>query len=119
MVPGEEPVRLIGDTGWSSLEGPIKQFVQAWRAGRRPAIEDCLPTGGPWRSPLLIELAHTELELRIKAGEKVRAEEYLAKYPALREDRAAAVHLIAAEHDLRRRAEPELDLHEYLARFPQ
>jgi predicted ATPase len=119
MVPGEEPVRLIGDAGWSSLEGPIKQFVQAWREGRRPAIEDYLPTGGPWRSPLLVELVHTELELRIKAGEAARAEEYLARYPALRDDRAAAVSLIAAEHDLRRRAEPALDLDEYLRRFPQ
>src|SRR4051794_40646434 len=118
MVPGEEPARLIGDERWSSLEGPIKQFVQAWREGRRPAIEDYLPTGGPWRSPLLVELAHTELELRIKAGEPARAEEYLARYPALAEDRAGAVSLIAAEHDLRRRAEPELDLDEYLRRFP-
>src|SRR2546423_1240686 len=68
---------------------------------------------------LRIELAHVELELRLKAGEAARAEEYLARYPELAADAAAALGLIVAEHGLRRRGEPELCLDDYLRRFPQ
>src|SRR5205807_2895889 len=67
---------------------------------------------------LLIELVHIDLELRLKAGEAARAEEYLARYPELAGDRAAAVELIAAEHGLRRRSEPHLSPDEYWQRFP-
>src|SRR5262249_47737030 len=52
-------------------------------------------------------------------GEAARAEEYLVRYPELAGDTAAAVTLIAAEHELRRRREPCLCLDEYLERFPQ
>jgi hypothetical protein len=62
---------------------------------------------------------HLELELRLKAGEAARAEEYLARYPELAGDSAAALDLIAAEHELRRRGEPDLSLNDYLRRFPQ
>src|SRR5262249_23561520 len=59
-----------------------------------------------------------DLELRLKAGEAARVEEYLARYPELAGDRAATLGLIAAEHELRRRREPGLALEEYLRRFP-
>jgi hypothetical protein len=54
---------------------------------------------------------HLELELRLKAGEAARAEEYLARYPELAGD-TAALDLITAEHELRRRtlALPDPDL---------
>src|SRR5262249_20001981 len=55
----------------------------------------------------------------LKAGEAARAEEYLARYPELAGDTAAALEVIAAEHKLRRRGEPDLSLHDYLRRFPQ
>ena len=68
---------------------------------------------------LLIELVHTELELRLKSREAARVEEYLARYPELADDRAAVLGLIAAEYGLRRRGEPDPPLDEYLAAFPQ
>jgi predicted ATPase/tRNA A-37 threonylcarbamoyl transferase component Bud32 len=67
---------------------------------------------------VLIELVHLELELRLKAGESARVEEYLARYPELAGDRSAVLNLIAAEHELRRRCEFDLTIADYLARFP-
>jgi predicted ATPase len=62
---------------------------------------------------------HVDLELRLKAGDAARVEEYLFRYPELTDDRAVALELIAAEHEQRRRREPGLALNEYLQRFPQ
>ena len=96
-----------------------QRFEHSFLQGSRPVIEDYLPTSDPLRSRVLIELVHVDLELRLKAGDAVRVEDYLARHPALASDRAAALELIAAEHELRRRREPGLTLAEYLQRFPQ
>jgi predicted ATPase len=68
---------------------------------------------------VLIQLVHIDLELRLKFGEAARVEDYLARYPELAGDSAVAQALIAAEHEWRRRREPELTLTDYLQRFPQ
>jgi predicted ATPase len=117
-APDHEPVRPAAGGDSSALEGAVGRFVSAWRQGGRPVIGDYLPAGGGPRHVLLIELVHTELELRLKAGEPARVEEYLARYPELAGDRPAAVELLAAEYGLRRRAEPALSLDEYVRRFP-
>src|SRR5262249_27225557 len=104
---------------WSSLEDIIKCFVKAWRDGPRPRIEDYLPMGDSLRHALIIELVQTDLELRLKAGEAIRVEEYLTRVPDLASDRVALLEMIAAEYELRRRGEPGLSLEEYQQRFPQ
>src|SRR6516165_6591221 len=106
MCPGFEPVPLPLSEDWSALMGAIKRFEHAWRQAPRPGIDDYLPVGEPLRSRVLIELIQIDLELRLKAGETARVEEYLARYPKLAGDRAVLLELIAAEHDLRRRREP-------------
>jgi serine/threonine protein kinase/predicted ATPase len=118
MVPSPEHLGPGDPEDWSALEHVIKRFVTAFRQGERPSLDDALRDGGN-RHVLLVELAHTELELRLKAGEPARAEEYLTRYPALADDTPVAVDLIAAEHDLRRRAEPHLRPDEFVRRFPQ
>jgi predicted ATPase len=118
MVPSPEHLGPGDTEDWSALEHVIKRFVAAWRQGERPSIDDAVRAGGG-QHLLLVELAHTELELRLKAGEPARAEEYLTRYPALADDTAAAVDLIGAEYDLRRRAEPHLPPDEFVCRFPQ
>jgi predicted ATPase len=119
MLPGPEPVSSPHAEDWSALKDAVKRFEHAWRQGPRPGIDDYLPIGSPLRSRVLIELVHIDLELRLKAGETARVEEYLARYPELTDDRAVTLELIATEHELRRRREPDLTLHEYLQRFPQ
>src|SRR5262245_10880076 len=119
MFPGPEPVPPLSDADWSALKSAARRFDSAWRQGPRPVIDDYLPADAALRSRLLVELVHIDLELRLKAGEAARVEEYLNRYPELAGDTAAAVGLIAAEHDLRRRGEPDLSLDDYLRRFPQ
>ena len=104
---------------WLVLKDAIRRFEDHWRKGPRPVIEDYLPTAVPLRSRVFIELVHIDLELRLKAGETARVEEYLARYPELAGDRAVTLGLIAAEYELRRRREPGLAVDEFLARFPQ
>jgi tRNA A-37 threonylcarbamoyl transferase component Bud32 len=101
------------------LDGIIERFEGAWQQGNWPVLEEYLPAAGPQRGPVLIELVHTDLEWRLKAGVVVRVESYLARYPELAADPSVALDLIAAEHELRRRGETDLSLENYRERFPQ
>src|SRR5262245_20782100 len=119
MLSGPDTDPLQPAREWLALKDAVKRFEEAWHQGPRPVIDDFLPTGDPLRGRVLIELVHIDLELRLKAGEPIRVEEYLARHPELASDRAVPVELIVAEHELRRRHEPGLALDEYLERFPQ
>ncbi len=102
----------------SCLEPLLLDFERAWQRGPRPSLEEYLARGGAGPA-LLAELAHLDLEYRLKAGEDARAEDYLTRFPDLAQDRGAALELIAAEWGLRRRCGPAPDSEEYLQRFPQ
>lgn len=119
MLCEHDPVDTPPDEDWRALKDVVKRFEMAWRERPRPELDDYLATVEPQRSRVLMELVHIDLELRLKAGDAARVEEYLARYPELRCDQAAAVELIAAEYALRRRLETGLALDEYLERFPQ
>src|SRR5215218_726017 len=102
----------LTDSAWHEYEDVIRRFEDAWQGRARPEIVAYLPTGcGHGR--LLTELVHVELEYRL------RAEDYLTRYPELAGDRAVVLELIAAEHEFRRRREPGLGLGEFLQRFPE
>ena len=119
MVPRPDPGPSPLTEDWLALKDAVKRFENGWRQGKRPALDDYLPTGDPLRRRVLIELVHIDLELRLKAGEAARVEEYLARYPELTGAGAVALELIVAEQELRGRREPGLGLDEYLRRFPQ
>src|SRR5262245_38070310 len=119
MSPGPESIPPPPGEDWLALRHAVTRFDDAWRQTPRPVIDDYLPPGGRQRCRVLVELVHIDLELRLKAGEAVRVEEYLARYPELAADTSETVKLIAAEYELRQRGEPDLSLDEYLRRFPQ
>jgi predicted ATPase/tRNA A-37 threonylcarbamoyl transferase component Bud32 len=119
MLPTPEPVPLTVTEDWLALKDTLRRFEDRWREGPRPAIDDYLPAGDPLRFRVLIELVHIDLELRLKAGEAARVEEYLTRYPELAGDRAVTLALIAAEYELRRRRESDLAPDECQQRFPQ
>jgi eukaryotic-like serine/threonine-protein kinase len=96
----------------------VDRFEGQWRCGPSPAIESFLPATEPERRQVLVELVHVELELRLKAGEPVRLEDYLTRFPELTQDRGVLLALVAAEFGLRRRTEPFLASDEYCQRFP-
>jgi predicted ATPase len=119
MLPGSESVLFPLADDWVALKDAVKHFEHVWHQTPRPRIDDYIRMNDPLRSRVLIELVHIELELRLKAGEAARVEEYLVRYPELTEDRKITIELIAAEHELRRRGESDLSIDEYLHRFPQ
>src|SRR5262249_18008741 len=104
---------------WSALKNAVGRFEDAWRQTPRPGIDTFLPASEGLRRVVLVELVHIDLELRLKAGDAARVEEYLATYPELTDDTSVPIGVIVAEHELRRRREISLDLGEYLERFPQ
>jgi predicted ATPase len=118
MSFSREPVLAPPNEDWGALRRAVRCFEDAWRDGPRPRIEDFLPAGGEPRARGLIELVHIDLELRLKAGEDARVEEYLARYPDLADDPAVVLELLAAEYEQRQRREPGLAAEEYLRRFP-
>jgi serine/threonine-protein kinase len=118
MSSVNQRVYRLASGDWHELERAVERFERAWEHGSRPILDDFLPADASLRSVLVLELAVAELEYRLRAGESARAEEYLKKYPELRDDRAAALELIATEHSVRsqRTAVP---IEEYLERFPE
>src|SRR5262245_19435724 len=101
------------------LESIVGRFEEAWQHGRRPVIDDYLPAAEPERSAALIELIYVDLEYRLKAGEAVRLESYLERFPLLANDHGTTLALIVAEYQLCQPREPDLTLEEYARRFPQ
>ncbi len=66
------------------LDRIVARFEAAcWRGDPWPEIEDYLPEGGPIRRSAFVELAHVDLELRLKVGHPAEAGAYPARYPSL------------------------------------
>jgi serine/threonine-protein kinase len=64
------------------LDAACLRFEAAWRAGRRPRIEDHLgEVSEPTRPALLGELLRMELEYRAGAGERPAEAEYRSRFP--------------------------------------
>jgi serine/threonine protein kinase/formylglycine-generating enzyme required for sulfatase activity len=100
-------------------EAVISEFEAAWLSGRRPRIDDFLAGGGTLDLTLLAELAHIDLECRLKAGEPARVEKYISAWPVLVERHKVVLELIEAECELRRRSDTAMAIDEYCRRFPQ
>jgi tetratricopeptide (TPR) repeat protein len=103
---------------WVRLERQTDAFEDAWQRGERPTIDSYLRHDDPLRLAVLLALVQTDLEYRLKAGEAVRVEVYLQRYPTLACAPAAVLDLITAEYDLRGR-QPGPTVAEYVNRFPQ
>src|SRR5262249_40775578 len=104
---------------WSDCEALIKAFERAWLRDGAPAIEDYLRADGRERQALMVELVHVDLEFRLKAGESVRMETYLSRFPQLAGSRETILDLLAAEYELRQRYQGDVGLDEYSRRFPE
>ncbi len=100
-------------------EAVISEFEAAWLSGRRPRIDDFLAGDSTLDMTLLVELAHIDLECRLKAGEAARVEKYISAWPVLVERHKVVLELIEAECELRRRRDAALAIDEYCRRFPQ
>lgn len=110
---------ILDSAAWERLERLLESFEEAWQRGERPVLDDYLVQAELGERPaLLLELVHEDLDFRHKAGEPVRVESYLERYPQLRTSPKDVLGLIELEWKLRLRQEPQLRLEEFLERFP-
>ncbi len=100
------------------IENLVFRFEVAWQEGEQPQIDDFLPQDAAGRREVLIELAHVDLEFRLKADEEARAEQYFNRFPELNREHEIALNLIVAEYQFRSRREPRPSIEEYRNRFP-
>jgi serine/threonine-protein kinase len=113
-VPGDNRTE-----NWDKVDRAVKAFEDAWRFGKRPAIDDYLHAAGTERPALLRELALVDLERRLKAGQAARVEVYLKCFSELMTEPQGVLDLICLEYEQRRRKESEKTLRgELLGRFP-
>src|SRR5262249_43649702 len=100
------------------VERWVRRFEAAWKAGKRPNLENFLPPEANLRAEVLVELFHIDMEFRFDDGDDVRIETYFHRHPTLTSNRSTALDLIAAEFEHRQRlAGPTVE--EYLDRFPE
>ena len=118
MQRGDESLDSLTTNAWQRRNEIVRRFEDAWRAGRRPAIEDFLPPEEPDRHGVLVELVFVDMERRLDIGDAVRVETYLNRYPELQRDTAVALELIVGEYQLRRSRGEAVGEAEYLQRFP-
>ena len=102
----------------SELNAFVDRFESAWTAGQPTQFEDFLPADHVARQVVLLELIHVDLERRLAAGEQIRVEEYLGRYPDLAQDRAIVIQLVLHEFRQRRR-NASVTPQEYEIRFSQ
>jgi eukaryotic-like serine/threonine-protein kinase len=76
-----DPTHSIQSTSPSS-ELLSQRFVQAWRSGQKPRIEDYLANASAAvRSDLLLKLLVAELSLRRQVGDSFSVDRYLTRFP--------------------------------------
>src|SRR5262249_37194307 len=67
----------------------------------------------------LLAVLSVDQEERWRRGQKIMAENYLARFPILRDDPILTLALIRGEYRLRQRLGETPDLQDYLGRFPE
>ena len=117
LIANKSAAELQSDE-WNVLEEILSRFETERKRGLQPAVEDYLPAVEGLRHRALFELVCTDLEYRLKDGEPARVEQYLIRFPELKGDPASELELIRAELIDRGRREPDLELNEFLRRFP-
>ncbi len=103
---------------WQRHEQTLWRFERAWIEDGQPAIADFLADKtAATRQYLLRELIKLDLEYHWKAGNRVRVEDYLHRFPELG-DLSAADDLLEEEFLARRHVSQLPDQDEIADRFP-
>jgi hypothetical protein len=97
---------------------PAEQLWQLWRQGQRPDLEAFVARAGPLAPAALAAVLRVDQRQRWQTGERVLAESYLLKYPALRANSDNAVDLVYNEFRLREQHGEQPTVQEYGQRFP-
>lgn len=101
-----------------ALEQTLARFEAALRLGQSPRIEEFLPTEPTERRLALIELVHTELEHRLKTGQRRLIGGYLQRFAELGANPDTVAELIVAEYRVVRRLDAAVRAEDYLSAYP-
>ncbi len=111
--------------GWSSHTAhsaqpptPAEQLWSLWHRGQRPDVDAFLAGSGPLPPAQVAAVLRVDQRERWQAGERVFAESYLERYPAVRADPDCALDLVYNEFLVREQHGDHPTLEEYLRRFP-
>ena len=103
-----------------TFEDLLERFELEFANGSAPDIHQFLKRQTNSDHQLLTELVHTELELRLRTGERARVENYVDRFPELSDDRKVLRDLVRTEYNVRRSFDPGgCRLEEYVLRFPE
>jgi len=116
-----------GRRTWEEASSPAavrlaQQYEQAWRnsnhARHRPKLDEFLAQSTPLDAPAArLALLRADMSLRWEAGEKVAAQWYIDRFPALSEDEVVA--LVYEEFCLREENQESPIPADFLRQFPQ
>jgi predicted Ser/Thr protein kinase len=95
-----------------------EQLVQLWEQGQCPDVDAFLAQAGPLTPAQLSTVLRVDQRRRWESGERVTAEDYLLRHPALATDPEAVVDLIFNEFLLREQLGEAPSLADYQRRFP-
>ncbi len=96
-----------------------RRLEHLWQLGQRPDVHEFLAQAGAREPAALAEVLAVDQWRRWHAGEPVRAEEYLGRYPGLAADPEAALEVVYGEWLVREELGQQPDPEEYVRRFPQ
>ncbi len=107
---------LSGTTGVSEL---IRQIESLWESGEDPSPDALLKAAGLMSPADVAKVLAADQWHRWHAGERLAAEDYLTRHPAVGADPEAALVLVYGEFLIREEVGEEPSAGEYVERFPQ
>jgi WD40 repeat protein/serine/threonine protein kinase len=102
----------------SPPEDPAGRLARLWAEGRRPDLDAFLGRAGELTADDLAAVVQVDQRQRWLAGERLPAEAYLRRYPALGREAEAAVEVVYHEYLWREQQGEAPSLEEYERRFP-
>ena len=101
------------------LEDAAERLLRLWHQGQRPDVDGFAAQAGLLSAAELAVLLRIDQRQRWQAGERIPAEDYLRRHPALRANPEAAVDLVYGEFLLREGHGERPDPEEFRRRFPE
>jgi serine/threonine-protein kinase len=113
-----DPLPVPSSATQPVLEGPAERLRRLWQQGEAPDVDAFLAQAGPLAVEQLAQVLRVDQRQRWRAGQRVLAEDYLGRFPALRGDSETVLDLIFNEVLLREELGEAVDSAEYAGRFP-
>lgn len=110
------PLAAVG--ALTTAAEPAEQLLVLWEQGSRIAVDEFLAAAKSLSPAQLAGVLRLDQRRRWQAGERILAESYLGRYPAVSADSEAVLDVIFHEFLLRQRLGEQPQAQEYRDRFP-